>query len=540
MKLSSTIAGTALFLSGALAADLDPIVIKGSKFFYQSNDTQFYIRGVAYQQEYTGPNSGDNNYKDPLADAEACKRDVPYLEKLNANTIRVYAVDPNADHTECMKLLSDAGIYVIVDLSSPSESIIRNDPKWDYDLFSRYASVIDELSQFTNTLGFFAGNEVSNDPKTTDASAFVKAAVRDMKRYIKAKNYRTMGIGYATNDDSAIRADMADYFNCGNEEDSIDFWGYNVYSWCGDSNYEKSGYKSRTDEFRDYSVPVFFAEYGCNAVEPRKFTEVGALYGDQMAEVWSGGIVYMYFQEANNYGLISVDNGKVQTRADYSYLSEQLASATPTGTQKGKYNPTNTALASCPTVGKGWQAASDPLPPSPNQDLCTCMMKSLTCVAKSDISGKQLSSTFSTVCGYQGGKFCEGVSGDPNSGKYGAYSVCTPEQQLSFAMDQYYQAQVEQGNGDNACDFDGAAQSQSSSEPESDCSSLLDAAGTSGTGTVNASPTAAGAQGGSNAAADTSDGAGVSVTPSSVQVGALQIGAYVATAMFVGAAMVLL
>ncbi|CEN59602.1 Putative 1,3-beta-glucanosyltransferase gel3 [Aspergillus calidoustus] len=542
MKLSSIITGAAL-ASSAVAADVDPIIIKGSKFFYKSNDTQFYMRGVAYQQEYTGPKSGTNNYKDPLADAEACKRDVPYLEKLNANTIRVYAVDPKADHTECMNLLSDAGIYVIADLSSPSESIIRNNPKWDYDLFSRYASVVDELSQYTNVIGFFAGNEVSNDPKTTGASAFVKAAVRDMKRYIKAKNYRTMGVGYATNDDSSIRVDMADYFNCGSKEESIDFWGYNVYSWCGDSNYEKSGFKSRTDEFRDYSVPVFFAEYGCNEVEPRKFTEVEALYGDKMAEVWSGGIVYMYHQEANNYGLVSIDDGKVKTRADYSYLSEQLASATPTGTKKSDYNPTNTALASCPALNKNWQATDSPLPPSPNHDLCTCMLKSLTCVAKSDISGKLLSSTFSEVCGYQGGKFCDGITGNATTGEYGAYSVCTPEQQLSFAMDQYYQDQVEQGNGDNACDFDGAASSQSTSEPTSACSSLLDAAGTEGTGTVTASPTAAGAQGDTvegSTGADTSDGAGYTLTPYSVYVGAWQVGAYVATAMFAGAAMILL
>ncbi|KAL2853822.1 Glucanosyltransferase-domain-containing protein [Aspergillus pseudoustus] len=541
MKLSSVITGTALLVGSALAADLDPIVIKGSKFFYNSNDTQFYMRGVAYQQEYSGPKSDTNNYKDSLADADACKRDVPYLEKLNANTIRVYAVDPKADHTECMKLLSDAGIYVIADLSSPSESIIRNDPKWDYDLFSRYASVVDELSQYSNVIGFFAGNEVSNDPKTTDASAFVKAAVRDMKRYIKAKNYRTMGVGYATNDDSSIRVDMADYFNCGNKEDSIDFWGYNVYSWCGDSNYEKSGYKSRTDEFRDYSVPVFFAEYGCNEVEPRKFTEVEALYGDKMADVWSGGIVYMYHQEANNYGLVSIDNGKVKTRADYSYLSEQLASATPTGTKKSDYNPTNTALASCPALNQNWQAVASPLPPSPNQDLCSCMLKSLTCVAKSDISGKVLSSSFSDVCGYQGGKFCEGVDANATTGEYGAYSVCTPEQQLSFAMDQYYQYQVEQGNSDGACDFDGAASTQSTSEPTSACSSLLDAAGTEGTGTVTASPTAADAQGGvAEGTADTSDGAGFALTPNSVHVGAWQVGSYVATAMFAGAAMILL
>ncbi|KAL4868601.1 hypothetical protein BDV12DRAFT_197124 [Aspergillus spectabilis] len=541
MKLTSIVAGAALFSSSVLAADLDPIVIKGSKFFYKSNDTQFYMRGVAYQQEYSGSKSDTINYKDPLSDAEACKRDVPYLEKLSANTIRVYAIDPKADHTECMNLLSEAGIYVVADLSSPSESIIRNDPKWDYNLYTRYASVVDELSQYSNVIGFFAGNEVSNDPKTTDASAFVKAAVRDMKRYIKAKNYRTMGVGYATNDDSAIRVDMADFFNCGDEEGSIDFWGYNVYSWCGDSNYEDSGYKSRTDEFRDFSIPVFFAEYGCNEVTPRKFTEVEALYGDKMADVWSGGIVYMYFQEANNYGLVKVDDGKVKTLEDFSYLSKQLASATPTGTKKADYKPTNTALQSCPAVKKNWQATASPLPPSPNHDLCTCMLKSLSCVAKSDISGKLLSSTFSSVCGYQGGKFCDGVTGNATSGEYGAYSVCTPEQQLSFAMNQYYEDQVSQGNGQDACDFDGAATSQSTSEPTSACSSLLDEAGTEGTGTVQASPTAAGAQpGGDVTEPETSDDAGFAVGPGSVNFGILQLGAYVATAMFAGAALILL
>lgn len=237
-----------------------------------------------------------------MADTDSCKRDIPYISKLNANTIRVYAIDPKSDHSECMNLLSEHGIYVIADLSSPGESIVRNDPKWDNDLYNRYVSVVDELSQYSNVIGFFAGNEVSNTKKTTDASAYVKAAVRDIKKYIKAKNYRPMGVGYATNDDSGIREDMANYFNCAEEDESIDFWGYNVYSWCGDSNYEKSGFKSRTDEFRDYSVPVFFAEYGCNEVTPRKFTEVEALYGDKMSDVWSGGIVYMYFQEENNYG----------------------------------------------------------------------------------------------------------------------------------------------------------------------------------------------------------------------------------------------
>jgi 1,3-beta-glucanosyltransferase GAS1 len=201
-----------------------------------------------------------------------------------------------------MQMLTDAGIYVIADLSEPATSINRNMPIWDTTIYKRYTSVVDLMQQYTNTIGFFAGNEVSNAMNNTEASAYVKAAVRDIKKYIKDKNYRPMGVGYATNDDAEIRSDMEAYFNCGPPEESIDFWGYNIYSWCGDSSFQESGYDKRTEEFSKYTVPVFFAEYGCNEVKPRKFSEVGALYGDQMTPVWSGGIVYMYFQEANEYG----------------------------------------------------------------------------------------------------------------------------------------------------------------------------------------------------------------------------------------------
>ncbi|KAI9878038.1 MAG: 1,3-beta-glucanosyltransferase gas1, partial [Watsoniomyces obsoletus] len=158
-----------------------------------------FMKGIAYQQEYStnstgssgnGPDTssgsgGSDNYIDPLADGASCQRDIPYLSQLGTNTIRVYAIDPAQNHDECMQALQAAGIYVIADLSSPGTSIIRDAPTWNDDLYARYTSVVDTLSVYPNTLGFFAGNEVSNNNTNTDASAFVKAAVRDMKTYIR-------------------------------------------------------------------------------------------------------------------------------------------------------------------------------------------------------------------------------------------------------------------------------------------------------------------------------------------------------------------
>jgi hypothetical protein len=278
--------------------------VQGQHFFYKTNGSEFFIRGVAYQQDVNsnGTSSGTATFTDPLADSAGCARDIPLLQQLGTNVIRVYAINASLDHSSCMNMLQNAGIYVIQDLSNPSNSINRDQPSWTTDLFQGYAAVVDAMAPYSNVLGFFAGNEVSNQKNNTAASAFVKAAVRDMKAYIKTKGYRTIGVGYATNDDKDIRLNMANYFNCGDPAQAIDFWGYNIYSWCGDSSYTESGYDQRVAEFSNYSVPAFFAEYGCNVPEPRKFTEVQALYGSNMTSVFSGGIVYMYFQETNNYG----------------------------------------------------------------------------------------------------------------------------------------------------------------------------------------------------------------------------------------------
>jgi len=503
------------------------------------------MRGVAYQQDYTANatsgSSPSSGYTDPLADVNACERDIPILEELRTNTIRVYALDPTANHTVCMQMLADAGIYVIADLSQPELSINRDTPAWNQQLYTRYTAVIDDMSQYTNTLGFFAGNEVSNQPNNTDASAFVKAAVRDMKAYIKAKNYRTIGIGYATNDDSAIRDDMADYFDCGNQENTIDFWGLNIYSWCGDSSYTGSGYNVQTDNFKSYDVPVFFAEYGCNLVQPRTFTQVQALYGENMTGVWSGGIVYMYFQETNDYGLVSIgpDGTAVSKLADFTYYSSEIATVSPTGVEMASYSPTATA-ATCPSENAVWQAKSSPLPPTPDQELCACMYKSITCVPSSNLDGDAVSSLFATVCGLGDGSQCNGITANASTGVYGAYSMCNATEQLGWALNAYYEAQ-DTTNKASACDFSSSASTQSALPTDHQCSSLLSEAGNAGTGIITSQPTSTGtgaaSDGGSSASSSKGAAARLHHSPSS---GSEQAILFLALSLSIGLGMIVL
>lgn len=66
---------------------LNPVLIKGTKFFDSVTLNQFFIKGVAYQ-----PRTLAAGFSDPLSKPADCKRDFPLMKDLGLNTVRVYQV----------------------------------------------------------------------------------------------------------------------------------------------------------------------------------------------------------------------------------------------------------------------------------------------------------------------------------------------------------------------------------------------------------------------------------------------------------------
>lgn len=223
---------------------------------------------------------------------------------------------------------------------------------------------------------------------------------------------------------------------------------------------------------------------------------------------------------------------------DFNTLKTQLAKVKPSNTAMADYKITNTAAASCPTTNTKW-ASSEKLPPIVNPELCECMVNSLSCAAASGLSGEDIGETFGLVCGTDP-KACEGIKRDPETGVYGAYSMCTGEQQLSFALDQYYQHQKK---ASTACDFGGNAKTKTGTTPGT-CANLVKAAGTAGTGTVTALPgnaqgTGTGTSSSGSPSGSASGNAASGIVPASTT-GLMAVSAYLLVAGMTGMGMILL
>lgn len=227
-------------------------------------------------------------------------------------------------------------MYMLIDVNSPlvGESLNSLEPWTSYyeAYVNRTFAIVENFKNYPNLLGFFSGNEVIDAVKTgATAPPYIRAVTRDLKNYIKNHADRAIPVGYSAADVRSVLEDSWNYFQCaidGNADDMsrADIFALNSYSWCGNSNFHDSSYDQLVALFKTTSVPVFYSEFGCNTPSPRIFTEIGAIYGSNMTGVFSGGVVYEYSQEDNNYGLVQVNSdGTIDLLADFRTLQNQYA-----------------------------------------------------------------------------------------------------------------------------------------------------------------------------------------------------------------------
>lgn len=228
-------------------------------------------------------------------------------------------------------------MYLILDVNSPlpNEAITSFEPWKSYHdtYLNRTFAIVEAFKDYPNTLLFFSGNEVIDREESAEfGPRYVRAVTRDLKNYIKRHADRPIPVGYSAADVRDILFDSWNYFTCSidDEDDDMsrgDVFGLNSYSWCGDASFKSSTFDKLVEGFKDSSVPIFFSEFGCNEVTPRLFSEIGTIYGDEMNDVFSGGMVYEYTMEENNYGIVKLDkSGNAELLKDFDTLATQYAS----------------------------------------------------------------------------------------------------------------------------------------------------------------------------------------------------------------------
>jgi len=328
-----------------------PVVVKGNFLYDSKTGDRFFAKGVAYNPRYWAfderlMKKGNCTPGDPpvaklsyAADPTADELESTWKEALNAmaymgaNTVRLYNIDPEQSHKKFMDYAKSLGIYVIVPLTrhdwgflpagSPAPLCYTEDIEGygnvGTNVLISSKLIVKEFSQYDNTLLFTVANEMTVADKEGYASfPCVKALTRDIHQYQQqcGATMRRVPLIYADMDmGPPYREVVGRYLACELEskDDAVDAYGLNVYSWCDSAypDFSYSPYKPIADEFKDFSKPLLFTEFGCNLGEFETFCPYkgGRTWPDvktffhEFTEIMSGAVAFEFSMEDNQYGL---------------------------------------------------------------------------------------------------------------------------------------------------------------------------------------------------------------------------------------------
>lgn len=364
---------------------LDPIVLKGNQLYNSRTKERFYLKGVAYSPDLyanvtcggTAVNSipGEDHFTDEKE--PYWSKDIPLLQALGINSVRLYNVDPSKNHDKFMAALESAGIYAVVSSTvtvgpgvlDASKAAVSTPGAGCYTTGLLYSAklIVRQFAKYNNTLAFVVANEIGqyedaggNLKPGYHAIPCVKALVRDLRVYMKlcSCGMRYIPLMYAATDlepqpNGAKPRDLiSQYLTCG--EHAVDLYGVNIYTWCAYSSSfaTKSTYKTVTDAYRNYNVGMVFSEYGCTygqfenyypftddptqqaETSQRTWKQIDTLFSKNMSDVFSGGFAYQYSMSEIIYGMVllpgyEANQPNIKILPNYYYAQQHFTNVTP-------------------------------------------------------------------------------------------------------------------------------------------------------------------------------------------------------------------
>lgn len=291
-----------------------PITIQ-KNFFYQGI-THWSPKGTCYQPVDGVDPISDNNLA--IIQKLLDKSNPVSWVNLGINAIRVYQVDPKANHDSVMAALSAAGIYVLVGAVNTEFNVSSTSA----DYHARLHTVADAFAAYDNVMGFSISNEAIN-PKEGKTPGYdipnkVRTAAKDLRNYMSTRSYRKIPVGMALRDAPPWTIQAAMAYICGDAPDRVDFLGYNLERWGEGSEAGKVGaYYNFVKNFVTANpVPIVLTEYGVSTktLNPRQYGQVPYLFGYRdlvpqsgpgqlnMADYVSGGFSFRYLERSFDPG----------------------------------------------------------------------------------------------------------------------------------------------------------------------------------------------------------------------------------------------
>ncbi|KAF2663362.1 hypothetical protein BT63DRAFT_125653 [Microthyrium microscopicum] len=466
------------------------------------------MKGLQYQ-DFSNDLNNTKAIIDPLEDGARCARDIPYFKKLGINTLYVLHIRPQSSHTDCMYKLRDAGIYVLLNLGNKAGTESRTF-RWEYPLADRFKTIVSEFATFSNVLGF---RIVGSIPKFIPLT---RAAVRDLKDHLRITKQRDVPFGFDSFEEFPSDHQIYEQLSCGAQNAAVDFLfcSPNFEGCLNVSSLEDA--VNRVASIQS-PLPVVLAGTACDeGPEADKKLLISAYSGKQLA-IHSGISLFSYFDNdfalnKTRSGLVEIKSGLVISRPIFSVIANEYAELQPSSIQISDYTTSTIIQPSCSSiltvadVSKGDNPVTatttlriaSQLPPTPNGNLCNCMMQNIECVQKENVTLEadpvntpnflitglepEDAALYGKVCkNSTSDSKCVGSTSDTSIGRYGAYSVCNKDQRISWVLNQHY---LSQNKNRSDCLSLGGKIQDVQKQTSKQCQGLLQQAGANGTGTV--------------------------------------------------------